>query len=898
MSDTDQQLLARYVSNRSDDAFAILVRRHLGLVYSSALRQVRSPQIAEEVSQSVFLDLARTAARLKPDTILAAWLYRVTHRTAVDQVRRESRRQAREKAATELSAMNQTLDDWIRIEPLLDEGMQELDEGDRTAILLRYFEGRSFREVGAVLGISDDAAQKRVSRAIDRLRGFFSKQGITVASVGLAGVISRQAVQAAPAGLDATISRAAAGMVPWGPIRSRLGALTALSSLLVRFQGMQIARIGVVVGVVAVLAWVSVRYIHRGEPAAAVTAGISAASESGPAGIQIRIDPPLASATNRDEEPDPLRLLMGVAEARRRIGSGSMQYSIEFVHLANAGRETNQTRYAVEFDGTRLRADQSVREFRYKYSPEKEEQEGIQKRADSMSRAAAVDAGLFEPFESRHVLVADGEVLMDYWETDGKPSGAVIKNTDAGTGEYLFDPRCLGLSSFVSVGNTVEGCLAYEGAKSIRLLGQEIVQWTPAWHVQIVTRHGDNLDFWMEVSRPERVLKYSDGGSLAESRYGAGGAENPLPIEVSTLLVQRGSPQFRHRFVREDTTVNGSVDPVTFTLAGLGMQIGTVVTDVRIARSIGFWTGRDLSEDLPGSRSPEDLPPGTASESTVTSSLPERLDLLEREPWSPEGLEAAIWIILNTPDGPTVEKASEVIRVEHVRSPGLALLCRELERMRPKSSTVLLEAILKDNPDRNVRGAACFALATMSKDEAKFGTIAPATAAAGRYFARVIADFGDVTRDGSKMADLARPELREMKTLYIGHPAPEAVGVDLDGNPMNLSDHRGRVVVLVFWSPGYIEAPDHRRLAERLTGKPFDLLGVYIANDLARGRADIERYRINWPSFNDKRDGPISTAWKVTGGASVWVLDRQGVIRHRGLRWGELDAAVDALLKE
>src|SRR6266700_4152743 len=112
MSDTDMELLARYTRQHAEDDFAELVRRHLGLVYSAGLRQVRSPQLAEEVTQSAFIDLARNAARLKPDTILTAWLYQVTHRTAIDVVRGEARRQLREQIAFEMNAMNANADDW------------------------------------------------------------------------------------------------------------------------------------------------------------------------------------------------------------------------------------------------------------------------------------------------------------------------------------------------------------------------------------------------------------------------------------------------------------------------------------------------------------------------------------------------------------------------------------------------------------------------------------------------------------------------------------------------------------------------------------------------------------------------------------------------------------------
>src|ERR1700735_1835769 len=117
---SDLDLLGQFARENSQDAFTEIVRRHLNLVYSAALRQVRSPQLAEEVSQSVFSDLARNFSTLKPGTVLTAWLYQVPPRTAIDLVRRESRRQAREQIAVEIAAMN-TPADWTEIEPLLDE---------------------------------------------------------------------------------------------------------------------------------------------------------------------------------------------------------------------------------------------------------------------------------------------------------------------------------------------------------------------------------------------------------------------------------------------------------------------------------------------------------------------------------------------------------------------------------------------------------------------------------------------------------------------------------------------------------------------------------------------------------------------------------------------------------
>src|SRR2546426_5006771 len=211
------EFLHEYARQGSEDAFAALVHRHVDLVYSAALRQTRSPQLAEEVAQSVFTDLSRNAHKLKPDTVLTAWLYQVTRRTAIDVIRRESRRQLREQIATEMNAMNLHADSgtgfqpvWPEIEPLLDEAMESLDETDRSAVLLRYFENKSLREVGQTLRTSEDAAQKRVSRAVERLREFFSKRGITVRASGLVVVLSANAIQAAPVGFATSVSTTAA----------------------------------------------------------------------------------------------------------------------------------------------------------------------------------------------------------------------------------------------------------------------------------------------------------------------------------------------------------------------------------------------------------------------------------------------------------------------------------------------------------------------------------------------------------------------------------------------------------------------------------------------------------------------------------------------------------------
>lgn len=231
MHGDDHELLHAYVSGGAQEAFAALVHRYVGLVYSAARRQVRSHDGAQEVTQLVFIALARRGHRVAPGTPLAAWLYLVTRRTALDLLRREARRRAHEQAAAEeFAAMKSSTPDWRLLEPWLDEAMAALPRTDASALLLRFFENKNLREVGAALGISEDAAQKRVSRALDQLRAAFNGKGVAVSAAGLATQLSAHAIEAVPAGLGAAVSTAtvaalaapAGGVAAFAPLKTLL----------------------------------------------------------------------------------------------------------------------------------------------------------------------------------------------------------------------------------------------------------------------------------------------------------------------------------------------------------------------------------------------------------------------------------------------------------------------------------------------------------------------------------------------------------------------------------------------------------------------------------------------------------------------------------------------------
>jgi uncharacterized protein (TIGR03435 family) len=207
MPNDDLTLLREYSRSHSESAFASLVERHVNIVHSVALRQVHDPHLAEDVTQAVFIILARKAGTLGDHTILSGWLCRVTRYVSFRALRGEWRRQQREQEAYMQSTLNKPpSENWMQIAPLLDGAMERLGRKDHDALVLRFFENKNFAEVGAALGASEDNARMRVNRALEKLRKFFTKRGIVSTTAILSGAISANSVQVAPVGLAKTIS--------------------------------------------------------------------------------------------------------------------------------------------------------------------------------------------------------------------------------------------------------------------------------------------------------------------------------------------------------------------------------------------------------------------------------------------------------------------------------------------------------------------------------------------------------------------------------------------------------------------------------------------------------------------------------------------------------------------
>lgn len=210
----DRDLIRSYARDGSEGAFRALVGRHVNLVYATAVRQVGDAGLAEEITQNVFVTLARKAPRLAGHETIAGWLHRTALLEAKSRFRTEMRRRRREEVAAALAEVGNPGRDPIEdLTPLLDEALLELRERDRLALVLRFLEERSLREVGAVLGIDEEAARKRVTRALQRVSEFFRRRGFALPGAGSAALLG-QAAKAAPAGLAGSVS--ASGLAAGG----------------------------------------------------------------------------------------------------------------------------------------------------------------------------------------------------------------------------------------------------------------------------------------------------------------------------------------------------------------------------------------------------------------------------------------------------------------------------------------------------------------------------------------------------------------------------------------------------------------------------------------------------------------------------------------------------------
>jgi RNA polymerase sigma factor (sigma-70 family) len=210
----DMELLRQYAESGSQDAFERLVTRHIDWVYSVCYRGVKDRHLAEDVTQAVFIILARKSKSMAPNTVLRGWLFKAARFAVADALKKQNRHKRHVQRAASLGMGDlspQEAATWERVAPALEEAIACLNEKDRQAVMLRFYESKSLAEVGTILGISEEAAKKRVSRAVEKLRSLLSREGVAVSIALLLLFLTTRAAEAAPMGLGLSAASAATG---------------------------------------------------------------------------------------------------------------------------------------------------------------------------------------------------------------------------------------------------------------------------------------------------------------------------------------------------------------------------------------------------------------------------------------------------------------------------------------------------------------------------------------------------------------------------------------------------------------------------------------------------------------------------------------------------------------
>ncbi|MBL9207621.1 MAG: sigma-70 family RNA polymerase sigma factor [Opitutaceae bacterium] len=337
----DAELLRQFATSRSEVAFAALVQRHVNGVYGSALRRMAGdPSAAADASQEVFCRLAREAGRLVHHPSLAGWLHTTTRHVAIDMIRSDQRRKVREKEAQTRLGLDldpSTPESGAALQCLLDPAMDQLGSKEREAVLLRYFEGRSFTEVGRVLGLSEEAARKRVERALARLRAHLEHSGLRSTQAALSAALTAQATLAAPAGFASSVT---------GLVLSGVGGAGAVSLGAIGFLSLMTTTSKLVFGGALVLAAVGVgsalfsgsrvraaerRLIesqatvrklerdlaHLAQPTGARRTTVDTSAFAAPPAAEARAPAASAPAPSETEEAVLDRLVLGLPELQR-----------------------------------------------------------------------------------------------------------------------------------------------------------------------------------------------------------------------------------------------------------------------------------------------------------------------------------------------------------------------------------------------------------------------------------------------------------------------------------------------------------------------------------------------------------------------------------------------------
>ncbi|HEX2101581.1 MAG TPA: sigma-70 family RNA polymerase sigma factor [Candidatus Synoicihabitans sp.] len=397
----DIELLRRYVAEKSEAAFAELVRRRIDGVYASALRRLGGDEhLARDVTQQVFAALARQARSLCERTVLAGWLFLTTRNFAAQVVRTERRRRHREQEAFAMQELTtSSLDfaaDWSRLRPVLDHVLDELSDSDREAVLLRFFENRSFADVSEKLGITENAARMRVVRALDKLHAQLARRGITSTTTALGLALTHQTGIAAPSGLAATVAGTALS-------NATIVVVDSLGGICFSMTTMKLVTAGAIAAAIGVGSYqLGVDRAEPAKPAAPLT------PETGdPEEIAAPVPPPRFEATFDPVETAATRIASHPAVAQAMPTATGTSGFISF--MPSTGSAAEDRRRVREINGRTLDSMYADLYRQMEFSPEqcvqfRELMLDVRERGSALFKQAVADERSRNPGASRESL--------------------------------------------------------------------------------------------------------------------------------------------------------------------------------------------------------------------------------------------------------------------------------------------------------------------------------------------------------------------------------------------------------------------------------------------------------------------------------------------------------------
>ena len=606
-----------------------------------------------------------------------------------------------------------------------------------------------------------------------------------------------------------------------------------------------------------------------------------------------------ASENRAQYDNDSKELLDAVVRARNEIACGKIEWLVTERRTYPVKHGVDHSRIVMTFDGIKRRSELFQRELVFNYSPIGDG-ESLTRKLNELQgdRDELVRLGLARWYDTHRRYVFDGSRLMDY---DGS-STRVSDPEKRGSQSQIWDPRVLGLTHIAFATQTAEDFLTFDDGVKVEEPIPVDLHGKSALQIVVSRTDGSQRRFWFDAEKTARVVRVEgiepDGATdfVVTSEF----ADDAMPTKIVKKMFRQRKLFIETTFVRGQAMFDVAADPAWWSLAGLDMHVGAPVTDIRIRQRIGYWDGQGLSQSLPSSAKsgrPSASPPHSGK----------LLDVAKQNPKTDLAFEAVSWIITNTPDGPDVERAIEIMLRDHIEDARMSRFCCVLESSNSPKVERICRAAINRSPHRDVQANAKYTLANYLRNMAQSASAelrdgSQFTDQAKILLQELVEDCKDIKRDGVKLDEIVAANLDEIQTQEIGCLAKDIVGKDIDGQTFKLSEYRGKVVVLTFsssWCGACVQMyPQKRALVEKYDARRFAILSVNADTMKETLEEAFAENKITWRCWWDGESRSIAENWHVKAWPAVYVIDGDGIIRFKNVRGEFLAKAVQRLMGE